>query len=95
MTGRTSMWQLYIIRCRDNSLYTGVSNDLVRRLREHMTEGPACAKYLRGKGPLNLVYTCAVGSRSEALRAERRVKKLSKADKELLVCGRMALVEIL
>ncbi|MCC6301384.1 MAG: GIY-YIG nuclease family protein [Gammaproteobacteria bacterium] len=88
------MWQLYIIRCRDDSLYTGVTNDLARRWREHAAEGAACAKYLRGKGPFALVYTCAVGGRSEALRVERRVKALSKEGKERLVSGKTALADL-
>ncbi|MCC6208749.1 MAG: GIY-YIG nuclease family protein [Gammaproteobacteria bacterium] len=88
------MWQLYIIRCRDNSLYTGVTKDVTRRFQEHSTEGAACAKYLRGKGPFTLVYTCAVGSRPEALRAEHRVKSLSKEAKERLVCGIAALADL-
>lgn len=89
------MWQLYMIRCRDDSLYTGVTNDLARRLQEHAAEGAACAKYLRGKGPFLLVYTCTVGSRPEALRAEHRVKALGKAAKERLVCGKMALADLM
>lgn len=89
------MWQLYMIRCRDDSLYTGVTNDLARRLREHSAEGAACAKYLRGKGPFLLVYTCTVAGRSEALRAEHRVKALSKEAKEGLVCGKTALADLL
>lgn len=89
------MWQVYLIRCRDESLYTGVTNDLARRLREHAAEGAACAKYLRGKGPFALVFTCVVGTRAEALRVERRIKKLPKADKERLVAGQMALADII
>jgi putative endonuclease len=88
------MWQLYLIRCRDNSLYTGVTNDLARRLREHAAEGAACAKYLRGKGPFTLVFTCVVGARAEALRMERRIKKLPKSDKERLVTGQIALADV-
>lgn len=88
------MWQVYLIRCRDNSLYTGVSNDLLRRMREHEAEGAACAKYLRGKGPFSLVFTCIVGTRSEALRAERRIKKLSKDSKEMLVAGQRSLMDV-
>lgn len=88
------MWQLYIIRCRDDSLYTGVTNDLARRLREHAAEGAACAKYLRGRGPFVLAYTCVVGGRPEALRAERRVKALDKEGKERLVSGKTALADL-
>lgn len=85
------MWKVYLIRCRDDSLYTGITLDLERRLREHAAEGAACAKYLRGKGPFTLVFSCTVGTRGEALRAERRIKKLSKELKERLVAGNLAL----
>lgn len=88
------MWQIYLIRCRDNTLYTGVTKDLARRLREHAAEGAACAKYLRGRGPFTLVFTCIIGSRSEALRAERRVKRLSRQDKESLAAGCVSLRDI-
>ena len=89
------MWQVYLIRCRDQSLYTGVTNDLSRRIRQHEAEGPACAKYLRGKGPFALVFTCIAGSRSDALKAERRIKKLSKDGKERLIAGRLSLADVI
>ena len=88
------MWQLYMIRCSDNSLYTGITNCLSRRLKEHATNGAASAKYLRGKGPSELVFTCTVGSRSNALRAESRLKRLSKIKKEHLATGRASLVDL-
>lgn len=88
------MWQVYIIRCADDSLYTGITTDVVRRLGEHGGNGKAAARYLRGKGPLRLVFTCAVGSRSLALQAEYRIKQLTKRDKERLVAGRSSLAEL-
>lgn len=87
-------WQVYLIRCRDGALYTGATNDLARRLREHAAGGTAGAKYLRGKGPLALVFTCVVGTRAEALRAERRIKKLAREDKERLVGGQLPLADL-
>jgi putative endonuclease len=78
-------WSVYIIRCRDGSLYTGISTDVARRFKEHSAAGPKSAKYLRGRGPLELVYKESVGSRSEALIEERRLKRLSKAEKELIL----------
>jgi putative endonuclease len=91
----TLVWQVYLIRCRDDSLYTGITTDPVRRLREHAGEGAAGAKYLRGRGPFTLVFSCAVGSRAAALRAERRIKRLPKEYKERLVAGRTTLAEII
>jgi putative endonuclease len=80
-------WSVYIIRCRDNSLYTGISNDVERRFSEHADQAKRCARYLRGRGPLELVFQADVGSRTKALKMERRIKKMSKADKEKLVAG--------
>lgn len=79
------VWHLYMIRCGDGSLYTGITIDLDRRLREHQEQGPKCAKYLRGKQPLILVYSETCLSRQDALRAEIKVKKLSKTEKESMV----------
>jgi putative endonuclease len=78
-------WFLYIVRCRDGSLYTGVATDVRRRVAEHASERGKGAKYLRGRGPLRLVLVQSIGSRSQALRAERRIKKLPKARKERLL----------
>ena len=77
-------WHLYMIRAADGSLYTGVATDVDRRLVEH-EEGTRGARYLRGRAPLTLVYRQPVGDRGLALRMERRVKRLSKAEKERLV----------
>lgn len=87
-------FSLYIIRCADQSLYTGIAVDVARRLREHQA-GLRGAKYLRGKGPLQLVFEQAVGDRSTASSAEHRVKRLDKAAKEALVAGRLSLGELL
>lgn len=78
-------WYLYLVRCRDGSLYTGISTDVARRFTRHREEGTAGAKYLKGRGPLTLVFQKKLGSNSLALKVERRVKKLSKANKEELV----------
>ena len=78
-------WSLYIIRCRDGELYTGVTTDVNRRFVEHQGGGPRAAKYLKGKAPLQLVYQELVGSRSEALKREIQVKKLSRQQKLALL----------
>lgn len=78
-------WYLYLLRCRDGSLYTGISTNVARRFAQHRQGGAAGAKYLKGRGPLALVFKKKLGSNSLALRVERRVKKLSKARKEALV----------
>lgn len=96
MTGSAIVtWQVYLLRCGDGSLYTGITIDLARRLREHAAGGAAGAKYLRGRGPFTLVYSRAVGTRAEALRVERCIKKLPKACKERLIAGGMALRDVI
>jgi putative endonuclease len=85
-------WWLYMIRCADNSLYTGITIDVDRRFAEHQAQGKKSAKYLRGKGPLELVFTTPVGTKSEASRLEVRVKGCSKRVKERIILG---LVDVL
>ena len=85
------MWSVYIIHCADDTLYTGITNAVDRRLREHASGGPRAARYLRGRGPLRLVFTCAAGDRGTALRIEHRIKKLPRESKEMLIAGKMAL----
>ncbi len=76
-------WSLYIIKCNDGSLYTGISTDVEKRLRAHsLGKG---AKYLRGRGPLEIVYCLNAGTKSEALKMESRIKKMSRKDKEILI----------
>ncbi|MFA5928469.1 MAG: GIY-YIG nuclease family protein [Candidatus Margulisiibacteriota bacterium] len=88
------MWYLYILRCADNSLYTGITLDLKRRLAEHQAQGPKCARYLRGRAPLEMVYHTKAGTHSKAASLETRVKKLPKAEKELLVSGKLKLTSV-
>ena len=78
-------WSLYLVRCRDGSLYTGITTDVDRRFAEHEAGDKTGAKYLRGRGPLTLAYRKKLGDRGLALAVESRVKKLTKARKEELV----------
>ncbi|MEL6248346.1 MAG: GIY-YIG nuclease family protein [Cyanobacteria bacterium J06627_15] len=77
-------WSLYLIRTRHNTLYTGITTDVAQRLTQHES-GQRGAKYLRAKGPLQMVYQVVIGDRSLASQAEYRIKKLSKAQKEKIV----------
>lgn len=83
------MWYLYLIRCSDGSLYTGISTDVERRFAAHQANRGA--RRLRGRGPLELVFTQPLGDRSLALRVEHRIKRWSRADKERLLRGEAAL----
>lgn len=80
-------WYLYMVRCRNGTLYTGITTDVERRLVEHQEGGPRAARYLRGKGPLELVYTMGAGDRAQASALEYRVKSLTRADKQSLIAG--------
>ncbi|MEL4294799.1 GIY-YIG nuclease family protein [Shewanella xiamenensis] len=82
---QVSTWYLYLIRCANGHLYTGITTDVARRFNEHQSSSPKAAKYLRGKGPLTLMYQETVGSRGDALRREIAVKKLSRAQKLALI----------
>ena len=76
-----SEWSVYLLRCGDGSVYTGIATDVSRRISEH-EQGKRGAKYLRGRGPFELVYQRAVGDRSVATRIEYRVKQLARIEKE-------------
>jgi len=78
-------WYVYLVRCKDGTLYTGIATDVSRRFSEHQQNDGKGAKYLRGRGPLQLVFKKAVGTRSLALRVEGKIKKLPKARKEELI----------
>ncbi len=85
-------WYLYLIRCHDGSLYTGITTDVARRFAEH--QGRVGARYLRGRGPLVLVFQKKIGNRSLALGVESKVKKLSKVSKEELLRANAGINEI-
>lgn len=77
-------WHFYLIRTRYGTLYAGITTDVRRRFSEHETSEKG-AKYLRSKGPLQLVYQVKIGNHALALRTEREVKKLTKQEKEKIV----------
>ena len=89
----TADFSLYIVRCADGSLYTGIATDVDKRLAEHVS-GVRGAKFLRGKGPLEVVFSEFVGDRASALRLEYRVKRLTREQKLALVRGDRQLLEL-
>ena len=76
-------WKLYILRCGDGSLYTGITTDVAKRLEVHRSGKGA--KYTRGRGPLELVYVEECGDHSAALKRELEIKKLSREEKMKLI----------
>jgi putative endonuclease len=80
-------WQVYIILCSDNTLYTGITNDLARRYAQHA--GRRGARYFRGRRPVEVVYLESGHNRGSASRREAAIKRLSRCDKiELLNSSR-------
>ncbi len=78
-------WHLYLIRTGDGSLYTGIAKDVERRMAEHEGVSGKGAKYLRGRGPFELAFRTRIGSHTLALKAENRIKRLTKTRKEALI----------
>ncbi|MBQ9839179.1 MAG: GIY-YIG nuclease family protein [Oscillospiraceae bacterium] len=81
------MWHIYIVRCRDGTLYTGITDDLAKRMVAH--NAGKGAKYTRGRGPVTLVYSEQAESHSQALRREYRIKQLSRVEKESVIAGQL------
>lgn len=78
-----SNWTLYILKCADNSYYTGITNDLAKRIADH--ESGKGAKYTRGRAPFEVVYQETLKNRSEASKREIEIKKLTRPEKERLI----------
>ena len=78
-------WIVYILKCADGTLYTGITNDLDRRMREH--EAGQGAKYTRGRGPFQLVYNEVFRGRGQASKREIEIKSLDREQKLRLVSG--------
>ena len=83
MYGRS--WFVYIVRCADHSLYTGVTTDIERRLNEHNNSRKLAAAYTRSRRPVTLMYKERVSSRSIALKREYEIKQMSSRSKKLLI----------
>jgi len=81
------MYYLYILKCADGTLYTGITVDLERRVREH-NGSELGAKYTRARRPVELVYSEGFDDRSAATKAEMRVKNLSREEKLALMAAR-------
>jgi len=92
---KESNYYIYMIRCEDNSLYTGITTDFTRRLKEHMSGGPKSARYTKNHRPKTIEKIWMSSSRSQASKLEYALKKLSKKQKEELVSGNASLVSLL
>jgi len=83
-------WFLYIIRCSNKALYTGITTDVERRTMEHRSGSRKSAKFIRFSASVELVYQVKLGSRSMASKAEYWIKQLSKAEKEAIVQDKLS-----
>ena len=85
-------WFVYVVRCRDGSLYTGISTDVAARVARH--NAGAGARYTRGRGPLKLLVTLRCRDQGLALRVEHAVKRLTRRQKLALADQPLALAEL-
>ena len=81
------IWYVYILRCADGSLYTGVAKNLARRLDQHNGDDRLGARYTRGRRPVTLVYAEAAPDRAAACRREHAIKRLDRRSKQALAAG--------
>ena len=79
-----AIWFVYLVRCRDATLYCGIAKDLARRLEEHNSPDKG-AKYTRGRQPVQLVYAEEVSSRAHATQREGQIKRMTRREKMTLI----------
>jgi putative endonuclease len=80
-------WTVYILRCSDGTLYTGITTDVERRVREHNEVDSKSARYLKTRRPVELVYQESARTRGEAMKRERAIKSLPRVRKLRLIRG--------
>lgn len=80
-------WFVYILRCADDTLYTGITTEPARRVDEHNTDNALGARYTRSRRPVSLVYSEELDSRSAAAKREAELKKMERQQKLALVSG--------
>ena len=90
MSEASDSWVVYILRCADSTLYTGVTTDSKRRLKEHNHNDRLGAKYTRTRRPVSLVYQESCNDRSSACKREAAIKKLSRRAKQALIASASA-----
>jgi putative endonuclease len=86
MTSGRTAWSVYILRCADGTLYTGITTDITRRLVEHNGDSGLGARYTRSRRPVTLAYVEDAGNRAEAARREAAIKRLDRTRK-LALCA--------
>ncbi len=89
------MYYIYMLRCEDNSIYTGITTDLERRMTEHFEKNERCAKYTNSHTPKKLEKVWKTTTKSLASKLEYHIKKLTKMNKENLINGTSQLKDVL
>lgn len=84
---KDSQWMVYILKCSDQTLYTGITTDLERRLAEHNGDRAGGAKYTAARRPVTVFYAELAESRSQAAQRESQLKRLPRAKKLVLSSG--------
>ncbi len=87
MAVASKRWHVYIVRCADDTLYSGVAIDVARRVAEHNGTGRRGARYTRARRPVRLVYQASAANRSVACKREYAIKQLSRRDKLRLIAA--------
>ncbi len=85
MINDTQIYYVYMLRCEDNSLYTGITTDWERRISEHLCQGKKCAKYTKSHKVIKIASLWSVKNKSSALKLEKKLKSLCKEKKEEVV----------
>lgn len=83
----TTAWDVYILRCADDTLYTGIARDACLRLAEHNGGGPRCSRYTRPRRPVILVYVESAADRAAASRREYEIKSMPRSAKLALIAA--------
>lgn len=90
--GTSSQYYVYILRCADGTLYTGIATDVMRRFKEH--QSGTASKYTRARTAVSVVYTEACANRSDALKRECAIKRMSRKEKDALLSGMVDCVDL-
>lgn len=91
----TVVWSVYILRCGNGALYTGVTTDVPRRVREHQSGGRRAARFTRAFAPVELAYHCPIGTKRMACRIEYRIKQLPREKKEWIVSRNVSMERLI
>lgn len=90
MNEKENQWVVYMLECKDGSYYTGITNEIQRRIEEHNDSSPKskAARYTRARQPVKLIYTQNCENRKEASKREFAIKKLSRVQKEKIITSK-------